>query len=31
MAFITLVYGWIVQFAAFWESVAVFFAQLFGA
>jgi hypothetical protein len=31
MAFVALVYGWIVDFAAFWESVHVFFAQLFGA
>ena len=31
MAFIALVYGWILDFAAFWASVHNFFAQLFGA
>ena len=30
MAFIALVYGWLVDFTAFWAGVGVFFANLFG-
>jgi len=30
MAFVALVYGWLMDFTAFWASVGVFFANLFG-
>ena len=30
MAFIALVYGWLIDFAGFWTSVGAFFANLFG-